>query len=147
MKINFHSSFIEEGHFEVKILNFEVEFTLPIGYQDANGSLHRHGKMRLARAIDEIEPLENAQIQKNPAFFNIILIARVLINLGQVSPVSIEVVEKLFAADFVFLQDLYLEINTGQKKLYNQNEIVETECPQCRHRFLLNMGFNSEEDE
>jgi hypothetical protein len=124
-------------------LNFEVNFTLPIGYQDENGALHRDGVMRLARTIDEIEPLKNKEIRENPAFFNIILISRVLVSLGQISPVSVAVVQRLFAADFVFLQDVYLELNTGQGKLRANEEIVETECPSCQHRFLINVGLSN----
>lgn len=32
----------------------EYEFTLPKGYIDENGNLHRNGAMRLATAADEI---------------------------------------------------------------------------------------------
>ena len=39
----------------------EVEFTLPKGYLDATGVLHRHGIMRLATAADEILPLRDAR--------------------------------------------------------------------------------------
>ena len=35
-------------------LQTEFEFTLPRGYLDREGTLHRHGVMRLATALDEI---------------------------------------------------------------------------------------------
>jgi hypothetical protein len=120
-------------------LNFEIEFTLPIGYRDDKGLLHRVGRMRLATAKDEIEPFENPYFQRNSAFFSIILISRVLVSLGEYSPVSIEVVENLFAADFIFLQDLYFEMNTGQGQLHKK-EIIETECPACRNRFFIDVN-------
>jgi len=37
-------------------LTTEFAFELPIGYEDEDGVLHRHGVMRLARARDEIAP-------------------------------------------------------------------------------------------
>ena len=39
------------------MLQTEFEFTLPLGYADAEGTLHRTGTMRLATAADEILPL------------------------------------------------------------------------------------------
>ena len=36
----------------------EHEFTLPMGYLDGEGTLHREGTMRLATAADEIYPLK-----------------------------------------------------------------------------------------
>jgi len=38
----------------------EVEFELPKGYVDEEGTLHRRGVMRLATAADEILPLLSA---------------------------------------------------------------------------------------
>ena len=35
----------------------EYAFTLPRGYVDSEGQVHREGTMRLATARDEIEPL------------------------------------------------------------------------------------------
>lgn len=35
----------------------EFAFTLPVGYLDGDGTLHREGRMRLATARDEIMPL------------------------------------------------------------------------------------------
>ena len=43
-------------------LQTEFPFTLPKGYVDADGTLHRHGTMRLATARDEIEPLRDQRI-------------------------------------------------------------------------------------
>ena len=43
------------------MLQTEFEFTLPLGYQDDEGNLHREGVMRLATAADEILPLKDAR--------------------------------------------------------------------------------------
>ena len=89
----------------------EHEFTLPMGYLDAEGSLHREGTMRLATAADEILPLKDPRVQKNEAYVLIILLARVVTRLGSVPAVTPKVVEGLFATDLAFLQDLYNRVN------------------------------------
>ena len=43
-------------------LQTEFAFTLPKGYVDGDGVLHRHGTMRLATARDEIEPLRDQRV-------------------------------------------------------------------------------------
>ena len=39
------------------VLMTEHEFTLPLGYADSEGNLHKKGVMRLATAADEILPI------------------------------------------------------------------------------------------
>ena len=64
------------------MLHTEHEFTLPIGYLDADGTLHRDGVMRLATAADEILPLKDPRVVKNPAYLIVILLSRVVTRLG-----------------------------------------------------------------
>ena len=66
----------------------EHEFTLPMGYLDAEGALHRDGIMRLATAADEIVPLKDPRVQKNQAYLTVILLSRVVTRLGAVDPVT-----------------------------------------------------------
>ena len=61
----------------------EVEFTLPKGYVDEPASLHRRGVMRLATAADEILPLRDPRVQQNPAYLDVIVLARVDHAAGQ----------------------------------------------------------------
>jgi len=89
----------------------EFEFTLPCGYVDADGTLHREGVMRRATAADEILPLKDPRVQSNEAYVVIILLSRVITRLGSVPAVNPKVVEGLFATDLAFLQDLYNRIN------------------------------------
>jgi hypothetical protein len=111
------------------MLQTEHDFTLPLGYLDAEGTLHRDGVMRLATAADEILPLKDPRVQKNPAYLAVILLSRVVTRLGAVDPVTPNVIEGLFAADLAYLQALYNEIN----RLDEGRELVS--CPQCQHRF------------
>ena len=89
----------------------EHEFTLPIGYLDGDGSLHRSGLMRLATAADEILPLKDPRVQANPPYLVVILLSRVITRLDGVDPVTPQVIEGLYAADLAYLQDLYNSIN------------------------------------
>ncbi|WP_010183098.1 hypothetical protein [Sphingomonas sp. PAMC 26605] len=89
----------------------EIAFTLPKGYLDGDGVLHRDGVMRLATAADEILPLKDARVQANPAYFTIIVLARVVTQLGSVPDVNTRVIEGLFASDLNHLQALYERIN------------------------------------
>lgn len=95
----------------MSVISTEVEFTLPLGYRDADGNLHRQGVMRLATAGDEILPLKDHRVQANPAYLAIIVLSRVVLRLGTLDMISTHVIEELFSADFAFLQDLYNRIN------------------------------------
>ncbi|MBB5429124.1 hypothetical protein HDG40_007319 [Paraburkholderia sp. JPY158] len=89
----------------------EFEFTLPCGYLDAEGTLHREGVMRRATAADEILPLKDPRVQSNEAYLVIILLSRVITQLGSVPAINPKVIEGLFATDLTFLQDLYNRVN------------------------------------
>jgi len=49
-------------------LQTEFPFTLPKGYVDDDGTLHKTGIMRLACARDEIEPLRDGRVKENEAY-------------------------------------------------------------------------------
>ena len=104
----------------------EYEFTLPLGFLDDDGTLHRDVVMRLATAADELEPLKDARVHRNPAYLTVILLSRVLTRLGSLELVTPRTIEGL-AADLAFLQDAYNEINGGPRE-----PVV---CPACDHAF------------
>ena len=107
----------------------EHEFTLPMGYVDAQGNLHREGVMRLATAADEILPLKDPRVQSNEAYLIVILLARVITRLGSVAQVNPKVVEELYAADLAYLQEFYNRINR------NGRASVGAVCPKCASEF------------
>lgn len=110
-------------------LQTEYEFTLPRGYVDAGGDLHRTGVMRLATAIDEISPLRDPRVRANQAYLTIVLLARVVTKLGTLNDVNTGVIENLFSADLAFLQDFYQRINEpGASKM-------NVTCPSCSTSF------------
>lgn len=100
----------------MSVISTEIEFTLPIGYRDGDGNLHRSGVMRLATAGDEILPLKDHRVQANPAYLWIIVLSRVIVRLGSLDIVDTKVIEDLFSADFAYLQDLYNRINQVQSE-------------------------------
>lgn len=90
----------------------EIEFELPKGYLDDAGTLHRHGTMRLATAADEILPLRDPRVQQNEAYLVVIVLARVVTQLGTLGEVHTGVIEGLFASDLAHLQRLYEKLNS-----------------------------------
>jgi hypothetical protein len=95
-------------------LTTSYEFTLPRGYVDPYGNLHKVGRMRLATARDELEPLRDPQISgPDDPRLTILVLARVVVELGELGWVAPETIENLFAVDLAFLQDFYGVINFG----------------------------------
>jgi hypothetical protein len=115
------------------MLQTEYDFTLPLGYVDAEGNLHRDGVMRLATAADEILPLKDPRVQSNEAYLILILLSRVITRLGSVPQVNPKVVENLYAADLAYLQELYNRINR------NGRASLEAVCPRCEAHFEVEM--------
>lgn len=109
----------------------EIEFTLPCGYLDEDGTLHKEGVMRRATAADEILPLRDPRVQKNPAYLVVILLSRVITKLGYVDQITPKTIENLYATDLAYLQELYNEVN----QLENGHQLVA--CPQCQHEFAV----------
>jgi hypothetical protein len=111
----------------------EIEFTLPRGYVDASGAVHREGRMRLATARDEIEPLREVEVRQNQAYLSILLLSRTITRIGEVTDITPQLVEGLFAADFDHLQRLYERINSDGEA------VGVVSCPACAHEFEVDM--------
>lgn len=111
----------------------EFEFTLPCGYVDADGTLHRNGVMRLATAADELLPLNDPRVVKNPPYLVVILLSRVIVSLGGLQQLNPKIIENLYATDLAFLQNLYNKVN----RLGDDHSMVT--CPQCQHEFQPEM--------
>jgi hypothetical protein len=111
----------------------EIEFTLPRGYVDDSGEVHRVGTMRLATARDEIEPLREVDVRQNAAYLTVLLLARTVTRIGSITDVTPSVVENLYAADFDHLQRLYERINSDGEA------VGVVSCPECAHRFEVDL--------
>ena len=111
----------------------EFPFTLPKGYIDSEGKLHRNGVMRLATAKDEIVPLQDYRVQSNRAYLVIVLLSRVISKLGELAVVDTEVIENLFSTDLAYLQEFYRRINEeGAPRIH-------AKCPSCQHEFDIDL--------
>lgn len=115
-------------------LQTEFEFTLPQGYVDGDGSVHREGRMRLATAGDEILPMRDPRVRANDSYLTVILLSRVLTALGTVDEVTPNVVEHLFVADLSYLQDLYERVNVRGA------DVADASCPECGETFEVTVG-------
>ena len=112
----------------------EYPFTLPKGFVDGEGTLHRDGVMRLATAKDEIVPLQDYRVQGNRAYLVVILLSRVITKLGELKEVSTDVIENLFSADLSYLQDFYRRVNE------DGTSVVKARCPHCEQDFDFDLG-------
>jgi hypothetical protein len=115
-------------------LQTEFEFTLPRGYVDSEGNLHRKGTMRLATAMDEIVPLRDLRVKSNQGYLAVILLSRVITKLGSLREINTGIIENLFSADFAFLQDFYRQINE------NGTSRISVNCPECGKSIEVDLG-------
>jgi hypothetical protein len=116
------------------MLQTEFPFRLPLGFVDAEGTLHRDGTMRLATAFDEIAPLKDPRVQSNPGYLLVILLARVVTTLGSLEHINPKTIEGLYAGDLAYLQDMYQRVNAhGQDR-------VQTQCPHCEKSFAVEIN-------
>ncbi len=109
----------------------EVEFTLPHGYRAGDGNTYRHGRMRIATALDEVESVAHPRVQANEAYLPIVLLSRVITQLGNLNAITTQIMERLFAADIAYLEDLYIQLNSYD------GIVVRTRCPHCNSEFSL----------
>ncbi|MGV0025326.1 phage tail assembly protein [Phormidesmis priestleyi] len=116
------------------MLQTEFPFTLPLGYVDSEGTLHKEGTMRLATAFDEIAPLKDPRVRSNSAYLLLILLSRVVTKLGTLEHINPKTIEGLFAADLAHLQDLYCRVNQ------NGHNRVQTQCPYCEKAFQVELS-------
>jgi hypothetical protein len=115
-------------------LRTEYPFTLPRGYVDEHGRMHRDGVMRLATARDELTTQADQRVRANPAYLTVLLLERTVTTLGELAAVDTFVVENLFASDLAFLQDLYRRINA------DGHTEVGVSCPNCGTDFAVDVA-------
>jgi len=114
-------------------LQTEFEFTLPKGYVDPEGTVHREGTMRLATAMDEIVPLKDLRVRNNDAYLSIMILARVITRLGS-ADINTGVIERMFTTDLAYLQEFYRRINE------DGGSLGVVACPSCSSEFEVEPG-------
>lgn len=116
------------------VLQTEFEFDLPQGYVDDSDERHTEGVMRLATAADEIKPAKDPRVQSNPSYMTVILLSRVITELGTLEEVTPPVIENLFVSDLSYLQDFYERVNEREM------DALDTVCPECGEQFAVEVG-------
>jgi hypothetical protein len=111
----------------------DIPFVLPYGYIDAAGETHRQGRMRMATALDEIEAIAHPRVQANEAYLPLVLLSRVITQLGTLSPLTPQTLEGLFAVDLAYLEDVYIQLNSYPGR------VISTRCPQCSTEFSITL--------
>ncbi len=115
-------------------LQTEYAFVLPRGLVDDSGRVHRNGVMRLATAKDEIMPLRDQRVRDNEAYLTVLLLARVVVRLGELDSIHAGIIERLFATDLAFLQDLYRRVNS------EGHTHAAVTCPSCGADFEVDVA-------
>jgi hypothetical protein len=112
----------------------EFAFELPRGYVDEDGTVHRHGTMRLATARDELRPQIDLRVKENPAYLSVVLLSQVITRLGTLTDVHAGIVERMYATDVAFLQDFYRRVNSeGHTR-------AAVTCPHCDGAFEVDLA-------
>jgi hypothetical protein len=114
------------------------DFELPKGYVDQSGTVHKHGKMRLATAGDEISATRDPRVLGNPSYLSIVVLSKVITEIEGVEMVTPALVEKLFTADMAFLQDMYQKINNVEPVT------IKVVCPECGKTYEVPLNFTRE---
>ena len=107
------------------------EFTLPKGYVDLSGEIHRRGKMRLATAMDEISATRDPKVLQNPSYLTIVILSKVVTEIEGLEIITPSHIERLFTADLAFLQEMYQRINDIEPP------VMHCVCPDCGKSVLL----------
>lgn len=105
----------------------EFGFTLPHGFTDADGTLHKSGIMRRATALDELMPMKDARVLGNPGYLSVILFSRVIVRLGSLPLVDTGIMEQLPPEDMAFLERFYEKIND----IGDEHSHDSCACSQC----------------
>ena len=115
------------------MIQTEYEFSLPCGFVDESGTLHRTGVMRLSTALDELEAMKDSRVRAHESYLSVVLLGRVVIRLGTIEGPGVGVIERLFSADFAYLQELFVRLNDAGAG------VAETQCPECGNRFPVDL--------
>jgi hypothetical protein len=116
----------------------QFEFCLPRGLVDAQGGNQQQGTMRLATAKDEIFVQKDRLAQENASYRSLVMLSRVITQLGSFSDVTPALLENLFTLDLSYLREFYNRINqTG-------DATIATQCPACSQKFTTELALAGE---
>lgn len=113
-------------------MNNTITFYLPLGL-NIDGVLHKRGKMHLTTTLDELEVQAAEEVAMNSRYRDILLLASLIDEIGEITNVTKETIMNLYEADFLYLQLLYKQIN-------GDNAPIFTKCPSCGHDFQFSLA-------
>lgn len=121
------------------MLQTTFDFVLPRGLMLNDGaSPHRNGQMRLATASDELFVQRQQRVKREPEYGTLVMLARVITQLGSLESVRPQDLEQLFSQDLAYLREVFNQINQ------NEAMVISTVCPQCQHQFQMEMALAGE---
>jgi phage FluMu protein gp41 len=115
----------------------QVEFVLPKGLLTAEGTLHQRGVMRSATAADEFAVQKDPVLQTNPAQAVLLMLSRVITQLGTLENISPAQLENLFTPDLEYLQTLFNRLNPKESALSLTEDRIGYPLPQLRQEIAL----------
>jgi len=113
-------------------MNNSITFYLPLGLEH-EGQTYRKGRMHLATTADELAVQSSDAAGMNPRHRDLELLARVIDELDGLNPITSEILEELYEADFLYLQLMYKNLN-GEAE--TQPAIS---CPVCTKEFTVSL--------
>ena len=113
--------------------NEGVAFFLPLGLF-WEGKVYRKGHIRLATTMDELDIQGMDDVGMNTRYRDITLLAKVIEDFDTLKPVSLEMIEEIFEADFMYLQLLYKDLSGETGSPYT------SVCPHCGIGSKLNLA-------
>ncbi|MEO0985388.1 MAG: phage tail assembly protein [Cyanobacteria bacterium J06639_14] len=119
-------------------LTTEFVFSLPRGFMDEAGQLHREGTMRLATARDELMLQKDPRVQAQSTYGILLLLSQVIVRLGTLNTVTPADLECLFTQDFAYLREFYNRVNQ------QGHTTIATQCPQCAATFETELPLAGE---
>jgi hypothetical protein len=116
----------------------EFNFSLPRGFVDKTGKIHREGIMRLATARDEIKIFNNQKVKENSSYAVLVYLSQVIIRLGELTSITPQMLEDLYLLDLAYLKAFYNQIN--QHRTAN----IPVICPYCQQDFSVEFSLLGE---
>jgi hypothetical protein len=107
-------------------------FYLPLGLL-WEVKIYRKGYIRPATTLDELEIQGTDDVGMNTRYRDIMLLARVIEDFDTLKPVTADMIESLYEADFLYLQLLYKELSG------DADTRITSICPQCGARTVINL--------
>jgi hypothetical protein len=111
-------------------LRTEFRFVLPRGTGIKSEEGRKvSGTMRLIKVKDLTDVERDGQVQRGTGAYYVVMLAKCITQLGSISMINRNTIEKLDPVDFAFLVDFMNEINHQVIKR------LPLKCSECRHDY------------